>query len=124
MSASSSFFGIFGLKTRFPTEVTQEIALFLMGDKRSIAFARHLRKVQPGRDRCLEILETAGSRKNGFFHLSEPDEQDTQDPHWVYYYPFEIDLQSVNCSNCGDYIWSNTMGRFGISMQCVCICDI
>ena len=121
--STSSFFGVFGLKAYFSTEITQEIAVFLMGDKRSPAFARYLRHVLPGRNDCLRMLETAGSRKNGFAHIPEPEEEDTEDPHWVYYYPFEVDMQSVNCTKCGDYIWSNTMGQHGISMQSVCVCD-
>lgn len=102
---------------------SMEIRDFLFGDSRKPSFARHLRRVVAGRDECLRQLEEAWSRKNGFGHIPLPEEPDTEDPHWVYASPeSDLWLQAHNCPRCGNYIWSDTMGNFGLDSRLVCVC--
>jgi hypothetical protein len=111
------------LKEVLPVEITQEVAIQLMGDKRTPQFARHIRQVLPGRDQCLKMLENASSRKNGFFQTPNPEEENTEDPHWVYFIENQVVMQSINCSHCGGYIWSNTLGHHGLPVMILCFCD-
>ena len=105
-------------------DVTREIVSFAYGDKRTPAFARYLRQVLPGRDACLRMLETASSRKNGFCDIPEPDEEDTEHPHWVYRIQGEISLQAYNCQHCGNYVISQTMAEIGLDVHVLCYCEM
>lgn len=116
-------FTSFCLRVFFAGGPALEIRDYLFGDVRQPSFARHLRMVLQGRDACLRQLEDAWSRKNGFGPIEEPDEPDTEDPHWIYGAPeSDLWLQATNCSDCGNYVWGNTMGIYGLPHRIICSC--
>lgn len=111
------------LGASFPSGPVTEIMCFLFGERRSLAFAKYLRRVLPGRDDCLEMLEMAWSRKNGFHGLPEPDEPDSEEPNWVYAVPQEgFYLEADSCSRCGNYRFSRTMILKGLCRRARCDC--
>lgn len=112
------------IRQTLSADVAREIVSFAYGDKRSPAFARYLRQILPGRDACLRMLETASSRKSGFHDLPEPEEEETEHPHWVYRIQGEIALQAYNCRHCGNYVVSQTMGEFGVDVKILCYCNM
>lgn len=114
---------LWGLKNFFSPDLYREIIPFVVGDIRTPAFARELRQKLPGRDLFLRMIENAWSRKNGFGNIPEPEEFDTEHPHWIYNIPEEgLNFQSINCLSCGNYVWCNTMGEVGIDQRSICFC--
>ena len=118
-----AFFQLWCLKNLFPIDMARSVGEFLIPVFGTTAFARYLRRVLPGRNDSLYLLEMASSRKNGFAHIPEPEEPETEHPHWVYWIGNEVALQSINCSRCGNYVWSDTMGYYGLADTIVCNCE-
>lgn len=110
------------LSSIFSSGPTREIMEFLFGDRRTLAFARHLRLHQPGRDGCLKMLENALSRRNGFIG-GFPEVVDDQTEDWIFVVQEEgIFFQAETCSVCGEYKSSNTMHEKGFSINIICEC--
>jgi len=83
---------------------------FLYWDTTTMAFARHRAiKMQD----VLGKIKTSKSRASGFFR----DEIDTEIEHWLYFIQEDDEkddlvMQAVNCSVCGNYIYSNTLVNY------------
>lgn len=52
------------------------------------------------------IINNAMSRKNGFWQM---EEDNTEKAHWAFWGGGgEVQFQATNCSECGEYLMSNT----------------
>jgi hypothetical protein len=89
----------------FPVDIVHIINQFLYWDLTSIRFAKYLAAKQKN---TLHLIKTAISRKNGF---GGQEQNDTLDPHWIFYTTTHslLCLQAMNCTQCGNYIVSNTI---------------
>lgn len=75
-------------------------------------------------------INVASSRKNGF---ANQEVNDTNHPHWIFTIPrfdqdiisygfadyYEVSMQAINCSRCGEYECSNSNNDFNYP-KCSC----
>jgi hypothetical protein len=66
----------------------------------------------------LSEINTASSRKNGFYYQ---EEDDTEDEHWLFSTE-EFQLQAASCKVCGNYCAGNSMYTYVLSECVICEC--
>lgn len=80
-----------------------KINQFLYWNQHSLHFAKHLFVKRKG---FLDLIKNSMSRANGFFGV---DNENTEDPHWVFDIADNVNMQSINCEYCGNYLHSHTL---------------
>lgn len=110
------------LKERFGNDLAREIKSFMWHDVRTVKYARSLIEKDDARYKMLWYIDNSSSRKNGFEGMAVSEEPETEDPHWIFVIPFQVQMQAITCKKCGNYIISNTIWDIHPSHWIICSC--
>lgn len=78
---------------------------YLYWDVKTLKFAKHRAFKM---ESVLIPLKTATSRATGF---GGQEPMDTLDEHWIHNAKGGASLQAIHCSQCGNYVYSNTLAK-------------